>query len=489
MKKFKKSNQKIPVLLVASPKTDLGFNRAVRVPHLGLNSIAANLDRSICDVRVLDLVAAGRNPRHYFQRYITRYRPALVGFSCMTFQYKETLALARITKLVDKNIIVVIGGYHPTVAADRILNNEEDMQVIDFLSRNEGEIAFNKLITTLYNGGDIHTVPNLSFIEDGSIVNTPEGDVVNLDQIKPPDRSVRVIKRGFHVFASPGDVFETSRGCTSNCDFCSMKIMYGRRFRKYSIERVVRDIMDARERGAKALFAADDNITLDGPRYLELCRAIIDAGIQLKFFIQAGIRGLFRTPDLISTMVRSGVKWVFLGIENVADSNLRFLDKSDQFKSDEVFEVVTELRRRKVLVIGGFIIGNPDDSRETIRANYEYAKKLKLDFALFFILTPFPRTEIRDKLMTQGLITNPDDFTRYTCFEANVKTKYLSSKELYSLREEMGYRYPLDSGSCLRLVREFVSHPFYYTLHFGFGQLLNDPLELFGYLKGLRGKI
>jgi len=188
-------------------------------------------------------------------------------------------------------------------------------------------------------------------------------------------------------------------------------------------------------------------------------------------------------------IIKSGVKWIFLGIENISENNLQFLDKGDQFKGPEVFEVVNELRKRNVIVIGGFIIGNPDDSLDTIRANYEYAKKLRIDVALFFILTPFPGTEIRDKLIERGLVTNPDDFTRYTCFKANVKTRYLSSEKLYALREELGFRYPLDSGSYRRLAMEFLAHPVYYTVHLGLGQLVNDPMEVFRYLKGLKSKI
>lgn len=482
-------NRKVKVLLVASPKTDLGFGRSVSLPNIGLYSIAANLDHTICDVNVLDLVVAGRNPRKYLQNVLVKHRPDVVGFSCMTFQYNDTLELTRITKLVDNTIKVVLGGYHATVASDMILNNDNDMQYIDFLIRTEGEVALNEFIRALYNGNDFKKVPNLSYRKNGSILNNPTHTLLDLDEIKLPDRSVGLIKNGFYMFGNPVAAIETSRGCTSNCDFCSIQIMYGKNYRKYKIERVINDIKDGRKHGARAIFIGDDNITLHGKRYKELCEAIIDTELNnMHYFIQASIKGLYHTPGLIDSMKKSGVKWIFIGIENISDDNLKFLDKNDQFKRSDVMEVVTELRRNNILVIGGFIIGNPDDTEESIKANYEYAKKLRLDIAIFFILTPFPKTEIRDKLIKQGLITNLDDFTEYTCFKANVKTKHLSSKQLYKLREEMGYRYPINSGSVWRLAKEFTANPIYYTVRLGLGQLVKNPIDVLQYLKGFSGK-
>ena len=90
--------------------------------------------------------------------------------------------------------------------------------------------------------------------------------------------------------------------------------------------------------------------------------------------------------------------------------------------------------------------------------------------------------------MKQGLITNPDNFAEYTCFKANVKTKHLSSEQLYKLREEMGYRYPINSGSVWRLAKKVTVNPMYYSLRLGLSQLVNNPIDVFKYLKGFSGK-
>ena len=82
---------------------------------------------------------------------------------------------------------------------------------------------------------------------------------------------------GYTLLGRRVDVIETSRGCTFDCSFCSIIEMRGRNFHTYSFERVLADIHDARDRGARSLFIVDDNITLNVRRFEALCRAIIDA--------------------------------------------------------------------------------------------------------------------------------------------------------------------------------------------------------------------
>ena len=101
------------VLLVSSPKTIIGFDRITRLPNLGLNSIAANIQNKNFDVKVLDLVLAIKDPGQTLYKYIKGYNPDIVGFSCMTFQYDDTIRLARLVKEYNQNIKVVFGGYHP----------------------------------------------------------------------------------------------------------------------------------------------------------------------------------------------------------------------------------------------------------------------------------------------------------------------------------------------------------------------------------------
>ena len=119
----------------------VGFDITTRLPNLGLNSIAANLDKQLCDVKIADMVVAGNKPGDAFLRILKEYRPEVVGLSSMIFKYDEALELAKLARAFNRDITVVMGGYHPTVEYDVILESD-DMEFIDFVVRNEGESTF-----------------------------------------------------------------------------------------------------------------------------------------------------------------------------------------------------------------------------------------------------------------------------------------------------------------------------------------------------------
>ena len=114
---------------------------------------------------------------------------------------------------------------------------------------------------------------------DGWRVN-PARPVHSLDgdEMRLPNRAARVLD-GYTMLGRQVDVIETSRGCTFDCSFCSIIEMRGRNFHTYSFDRVIADIRDARDHGARAIFIVDDNITLNIHRFEALCHAIIDAGL------------------------------------------------------------------------------------------------------------------------------------------------------------------------------------------------------------------
>ena len=261
------------VLLVGNPRTVMGFNRLTKIPSLNLASIAANLDDGLVEVKIADLVIKDRNPKKYLLQILKDFNPEVVGFTAMSFQYQTALNLAKLTKEYKKDIIVLMGGYHVTADGENILKSD-DRNFIDFLIEGEGEIPFNEFLKTLNNGQDFSKVPGLLYRENGKVIQNPRPPLLPPEKIKIPLRSARIFKKGFHMMGMPADVIETSRGCVYDCNFCSIRNMYGKSFRKYSTERIITDMEDAKRNGAKGIFFVDDNITLDGRRYMKLSNEI-----------------------------------------------------------------------------------------------------------------------------------------------------------------------------------------------------------------------
>src|SRR5207302_8886722 len=90
---------------------------------------------------------------------------------------------------------------------------------------------------------------------------------------------------------------------------------------------VLADIADARAHGAEAIFLVDDNITLDVDRFETLCRAVIEAGFNdVDYMLQAMTAPIAKHgARLAPLMRRAGIRYVFLGIENILDDDLTFL--------------------------------------------------------------------------------------------------------------------------------------------------------------------
>ena len=430
-----------------------------RIPNLGLCSLASNVDRNICDVKIIDLIAVKKNREKYFTNLIKSYDPEIVGFSAMAFQYSSTLEFIKLTKKLYPNKTVILGGYYTTVDSQTILESD-DMRFIDFIIRGEGEIAFSSFINEFAGEKDYSGVPGLSYIENNKIINNPSACLIDVDDLKLPDRSARILNKGFDCMGFKSDAIESSRGCVYDCNFCSIQMMYGKSYRKFKIERVLNDIRDAKKYGAKSIMMADDNISLDGKRYKELCEAIVDAKLNdVKYLTQAGVNGIKRTPGLAKAMADSGVRWVFLGIENANDTALGFMNKSGQLKSSDASEVVGDLKENGIMVIGGFILGYPEDTEESLWANYYYAKEIGVDFPVFNTLTPYPNTQIREELLSQNLITNLNDYSKYDCWEVNIKTNHLTPQQIYDIRYQFEARYPVESGAIWRFARKY---PWYF---------------------------
>jgi anaerobic magnesium-protoporphyrin IX monomethyl ester cyclase len=436
------------ILLLSSPVVQLDFDRIARVPNLGLASLAAHVD-DLCTVHVADIHGV-KNHREYVKKIVNGYD--LVGLTAMSFQYQEALALAAIAK--EAGAETIFGGYHPTLAAEEI-GESKDAALIDYIVRGEGEATFRELVEARLAGKSPRGILGLSYhqgddgreIADrtrdaesaGRMVHNPPRPLLKVEEIRMPNRDARLITRGFYSFDVPIDCVETSRGCTQGCKFCSINLMYGRRFRRFSIERVIEDIRDAEAHGAGSIFFPDDNITLDPRRLERLCQAIIDAGLtHLRYKTQASASGIASSKQLVDRMGEAGFDGVFLGVESINKRNLEFLGKGKM--SNDAEKAVQYLHDNNIIVSTGLIGGNPDDDEEDLWENFKLARKLKVDFPIFYISTPYPKTQMRAELEEMGLVTN-SDFTRYDGLHANLETRHLSEEAVQYITWQMNARY------------------------------------------------
>src|SRR5437762_3330096 len=296
----------------------------IRMPNGALSSLAGNVDPHH-RVAVADLVLVQREVRATLERLVRDHRPDLVGLSIMTFQRKTALRIVELLRALRPDVRVAVGGYDPSLAPEAYTDGPAP---VDFIVRGEGELTFRELVRALERGSGLDGVAGLSYRMGGAFHHNPDRPVHGLadGEIRPPNRGARVLQ-GYEFLGRPVDVVETSRGCTFDCSFCSIIEMRGRNFHRFSIERVISDITDARDRGARAIFLVDDNIVLDVKRFTALCRAIIEAGLNgIDYTVQAMTSTIADNGATLAPLMRqAGFRYVFLGIENVLSQDLGFL--------------------------------------------------------------------------------------------------------------------------------------------------------------------
>jgi len=411
----------------------------IRMPNGALTSLAGNIDPHH-QVSVADLILVQRRVRETVERLVRDLRPGVVGLSVMTFQRRTALRVVELIRALRPEIRIVVGGYDPSLAPEAYTGNTG----IDFIVRGEGEITFRELLRAIEAGREDYShIAGLSYRRDGDFCHNADRMVSSLagEDIRPPRRDARVL-RGYTMLGRQIDVVETSRGCTFDCSFCSIIEMRGRNFHTYDLNRVIADIRDANERGARSIFLVDDNITLNVDRFEKLCRGIVDAKLNhINYVVQAMTSSIANHGETLAPLMKkAGFRYVFLGIENILDTDLGFLrarSKNEERSNGHIvgnatLRAIDYIRRNKMYVVGGLIVGNPDDTPESIEANLEFARR-HVDWPYIQHPTPYPRTPMTQDLRRQGLILS-DRVEEYDGITAVVQTRGLAPLQAEFMR-------------------------------------------------------
>jgi radical SAM superfamily enzyme YgiQ (UPF0313 family) len=447
---------------------------AMRMPNGALGSLAGNVDAHH-RVAIADLVLVQRSVRETVQRLIAEVRPDVVGLSIMTFQRTTARKIVALVRALCPAARVVVGGYDPSLASHVY---EQPGWDVDVIVRGEGDITFRELLRRWEAGGEPGGVEGLSYRTPSGFVRNPDRSASQLagNEVRPPARGARVLG-GYTFLGRQIDVVETSRGCTYDCSFCSIIEMRGRNFYRWTIERTIADILDARRRGARAIFLVDDNITLDVRRFEALCRAIVDAGLNDIDYIVQGMTSAIAAAGstLAPLMRRAGFRYVFLGIENVLEDDLAFLRAKSKNvergnhanRGNATQAAIDVIHRHGMYVVGGLIVGNPGDTRASIEANLEFARR-HIDWPYIQHPTPYPGTPMTEDFRRRGLIVN-EDVAQYDGTTAVVRSDHLTADEIEFVRwraerwMKLGHLWPTIRHSPMFVIRHgpaMLAHTF-----------------------------
>jgi anaerobic magnesium-protoporphyrin IX monomethyl ester cyclase len=193
----------------------------------------------------------------------------------------------------------------------------------------------------------------------------------------------------------------TTYGCPHNCDFCA-KPVFGKNFRKRSIDNIIEEIHDIKSFGYDGLWISDDSFTLDLNHVRAFCERMIQDDLRMKWTC------LSRTEPIpleeVKLMQRSGCSKVFFGLESGSNEVLKLMNKHSTIEAAE--KMLDLFTRCGIETAGFFMVGYPGETYETIEATFDWALRLPLNEISFTIPFPLPGTKLFEKVC--GIKDNED---------------------------------------------------------------------------------
>lgn len=200
----------------------------------------------------------------------------------------------------------------------------------------------------------------------------------------------------------------TSRGCPYQCTYCSKPIT-GITWRARSVDNVLAEWrMLVQELHAKEIGVTDDIWNLDLNRAKELCRGLIDQGLnKVPWITIHGMKVNHTDSELFGLMKRAGCKRVGFGVESGDEFILKRVVKKSQ-TLDQVRVAFRDAKAAGLETMGFFIFGMPYETEETMEKTIRLALELDPDLANFMIAAPYPGTEMWNLLQREGKIYAQD---------------------------------------------------------------------------------
>ncbi len=297
----------------------------------------------------------------------------------------------------QKGAKVILGGIHVSMLP------EEALQHADTVVVGEVENVWQNLINDLTGG-------QLKRLYKG----TTEIPLNGLGFVRRD-----LINKKSYSMPSP---IMTSRGCPHNCTYCSVTEFWGHHFRHRPIDDIITEIKAIND---KWIAFVDDNIYGDIKHSKELFRRMKPLGVK---WVGQGDMRIARNPELLELARESGCEWLFIGIETISTENLKSIHKSFNM-GDKYKEAIATIKSSGIKVFGSFIFGLENDDEGIFERTVKFGIENKLDGANFYILTPFPGTELFEQMEKQGLLLHKD-WSKYDANHVVFRHKKLIKKQL-----------------------------------------------------------
>ncbi|MDO8551674.1 MAG: radical SAM protein [bacterium] len=389
------------VLLINPPDTELsGFNG----PPLSLLYLAGTLKKKKIQVKVIDGFFCGWKG---VNEEIKKYKPTIVGVSCLTIHRFESFKVLKIAKQINPKILTVIGGAHSTIMHTQIIDN---YPYIDIVVRGEGE----QVLLEIARGESLKKIKGITYRQDDkAVVNPPQRYVENLDQIPFPAWEMVDLKKypalpsfvrfhnGIDTNIHPRISVVFTRGCPGHCNFCSTWSIW-RGWRGRSGKNMADEIeLLYKKYGTRHFMFCDDCMTVRKDEVINLCNEIIKRKLKIAFTATTRTDSINLT--LLKKLKEAGCYVVHYGIESASPKVLKLMDKENTLENSEKAIALTKKVGLKVVAL--MITGAVGETINTLNQSIRFLQKNKPDFIITYSgLFIYPGTKVFYYLKSRGKI-------------------------------------------------------------------------------------
>lgn len=339
---------------------------------------------------------------------------------------------------------VIFGGPHPTFFPE-ILKEE----AIDFICRGEGEFPFLDLVTALEKGEDPTGIRNIDAKTDGvEKRNELRPFLEDLDTLPFPDREVigeyKIIKKKWKSFMA-------GRGCPYRCSYCfnhsNTKLADGKYVRKRSVDNLIEEIREARERYGLRIVDFVDDVFIMHEAWLEEFAEKFPGRVGLPF--GCNIRANLMNEGICKLLRKAGCVEVGMGVESGNDY-LRNELLERGLSRDQILEAARLVRKAGIHLTTQNMIALPGETVEDAMETVELNVKCRPDFSGFSFYQPYPGTKLCEYAMETGMFDGQvDDLPSFfslkigTCAGETELAGLMKIVKLYNLVYQVPLLFPL----------------------------------------------